>query len=109
MYAEPFDYIDSQMMACSLGDWEIYLRKCSRNLNRGGYLEWNESDIIPTSDDRTLAEGSSMLQSSGMIKEAAEIFGRTFREVVGLADLMIGISFKELYIRRFRWPVNKWP
>lgn len=81
----------------------------SSNLNAGGYLELNEFDIIPRSDDGTLREDSAMLKSSRMIKEAAAIFGRPFRDVVGLADLMRGIGFGDVYIKRFKWPTNAWP
>ncbi|KAK7458313.1 TAM domain methyltransferase [Colletotrichum acutatum] len=108
-YAKPFDYIHSRMMASSIGDWETYIQRCFDNLDAGGYLELNEFDIIPTSDDGTLRKDSAMLKSSQMIREAAAIFGRPFRDVVGLADLMRGIGFRDVYIKRFRWPTNAWP
>lgn len=78
-------------------------------MNAGGYLELIEFDIIPTSDDGTLRKDSAMLKSSHMIKEAAAIFGRPFRDVVGLADLIRGIGFRDVHIKRFRWPTNAWP
>ncbi|EXF84451.1 TAM domain methyltransferase [Colletotrichum fioriniae PJ7] len=108
-YAKPFDYIHSRMMASSIGDWETYIQRSYDNLNAGGYLELIEFDIIPTSDDGTLRKDAAMLKSSHMIKEAAAIFGRPFRDVVGLADIMRGIGFRDVHIKRFRWPTNAWP
>ncbi|KAF6837099.1 TAM domain methyltransferase, partial [Colletotrichum plurivorum] len=108
-YSMPFDYIHSRMMGSSIGDWEEYLQRCFDNLNPGGYLELNEFDLTPRSDDGTVKPTSAMVKSTNMIKEAAGIFGRPFRDVEGLKNLMVAVGFENVHIQRYNWPTNGWP
>lgn len=79
------------------------------HLNPGGYLELNETDQMPVSDDGTLKEDSALVKSIKMLEEAAIIFGRPFTDIPGLKDKMIQIGFEDVHIQRFKWPTNGWP
>ncbi|TIC99305.1 Secondary metabolism regulator LAE1 [Colletotrichum higginsianum] len=108
-YSLPFDYIHSRMMTFSIGNWDAYLQQAFDHLNPGGYLELNETDQMPVSDDGTLKEDSALVKSIKMLEEAAIIFGRPFTDIPGLKDKMIQIGFEDVHIQRFKWPTNGWP
>ncbi|OLN87588.1 Trans-aconitate 2-methyltransferase 10 [Colletotrichum chlorophyti] len=108
-YSRPFDYIHSRMMTSSVGDWNVYVKKCFDNLNPGGYLELNEIDLYPCCDDGSLKEDSPMYKCVRLWGEAAEIFGRPFINIKGLKDVLLDVGFEDVHIQRFKWPNNPWP
>ncbi|TQN66490.1 Secondary metabolism regulator LAE1 [Colletotrichum shisoi] len=108
-YSLPFDYIHSRMMTFSIGDWDAYLQQAFDHLNPGGYLELNEVDNAPRSDDGTLKEDSALVKSTKIVEEAAIILGRPFTNIPGLKDKMIQIGFEDVHIQLFKRPTNGWP
>ncbi|KDN60503.1 hypothetical protein CSUB01_06090 [Colletotrichum sublineola] len=107
-YSRPFDYIHSRMMTSSISNWKAYIKQAYDHLSPGGYLELNEPDLKPLSDDGTLKEDSALMKSIGLIEEAARIFGRPYEDIQGLKDVMIETGFKDVHIQRFKWPTNGW-
>ncbi|KAF6834190.1 hypothetical protein CMUS01_06263 [Colletotrichum musicola] len=108
-YSQPFDYIHSRMMTSSVADWKEYIKKCFDNLNPNGYLELNEIDLWPKSDDGTLKEDSALLKFIRLWSEAAIAFGRPFQDIRLLKDVMVETGFEDVYAQMFKWPVNAWP
>ncbi|KAF6829245.1 methyltransferase domain-containing protein [Colletotrichum musicola] len=106
---QPFDYIHSRIMTGSIRDWRRYLENCFENLSPGGYLELNDVDVVPVSDDGTLTEETSLLQSVRLWCEALENLGSPFEEFSRLKDVLIDIGFEDVHIQRFKWPTNSWP
>ncbi|KAF6812004.1 methyltransferase domain-containing protein [Colletotrichum plurivorum] len=107
--SQPFDYIHSRIMTGSIRDWRGYLENCFQNLSPGGYLELNDVDVVPVSDDGTLTEETSLLQSVRLWCEALENLGSPFEEFSRLKDVLIDIGFEDVHIQRFKWPTNSWP
>ncbi|KAK2730844.1 methyltransferase domain-containing protein [Colletotrichum kahawae] len=108
-YSQPFDYIHSRTMTFSVADWKEYIQKCYDNLSPNGYLELNEVDLWPKSDDETLKDNSAVLKFVRLWAEAAVMFGRPFQDIRVLKDIMIEIGFKDVYAQMFKWPTNSWP
>ncbi|KAF4421996.1 Secondary metabolism regulator LAE1 [Colletotrichum fructicola Nara gc5] len=108
-YSQPFDYIHSRTMTFSVADWKEYTQKCYDNLSPNGYLELNEVDLWPKSDDETLKDDSAVLKFVRLWAEAAVMFGRPFQDIRVLKDIMIEIGFKDVYAQMFKWPTNSWP
>ncbi|KAF9880193.1 hypothetical protein CkaCkLH20_02147 [Colletotrichum karsti] len=108
-YSQPFDYIHSRTMTSSVVDWKEYIQKCYDNLNPNGYLELNEIDLWPKSDDGTLKDDSALSKFVRLWGEAAVIFGRPFQDVRALKDIMIETGFKDVHASQFKWPTNSWP
>ncbi|KAF9871515.1 hypothetical protein CkaCkLH20_10926 [Colletotrichum karsti] len=107
-YSRPFDYIHSRMMTSSINDWKAYLKQCFDNLTPGGYLELNEIDVFPLSDDDTLKPDSALSRCMRMMSDASEILGHPFIDVRGLKDVMVEVGFEDVHIQRFKWPTNQW-
>ncbi|KXH26222.1 methyltransferase domain-containing protein [Colletotrichum simmondsii] len=105
----PFDYIHSRMMTGSIADWKIYLRRCFDNLNPGGYLELNDIDAIPLSDDGTLTEECALKRSFCLWSEGITALGSPFEEFNRLEGVLAEVGFEDVRVERFKWPTNSWP
>ncbi|KAK2048042.1 S-adenosyl-L-methionine-dependent methyltransferase [Colletotrichum somersetense] len=107
-YSRPFNYIHSRMMTSSISNWKAYIKQAYDNLRPGGYLELNEPDASPLSDDGTLKEDSALMKSIRLLEEAARIFGRPFEDIQGLKGIMIETGLEDVQTKRFKWPTNGW-
>ncbi|KAJ0299984.1 hypothetical protein COL516b_008722 [Colletotrichum fioriniae] len=108
-FSRPFDYIHSRVMTSSVKSWEDFIRKCFENLSPGGYLELNEIDPCPLSDDGTLQETSAVIKSVRMLEQAANIFGRPYHTAQALQETLTRVGFEDVTVQRFKWPTNPWP
>ncbi|OHW98213.1 methyltransferase domain-containing protein [Colletotrichum incanum] len=108
-FSQPFDYIHSRMMTGSIGNWEKYIKRCYKNLTPGGYLELNDVDAIPVSDDGTLTEDSSFMKAVRLWSEGLAILGSPFENFSRLEGVMKDVGFEDIHVKRFKWPTNSWP
>ncbi|KAF4773839.1 hypothetical protein HER10_EVM0005210 [Colletotrichum scovillei] len=108
-YSRPFDYIHSRVLDSCINDWKAYFQQSFDHLNPGGYLEIQEIDAEPRSDDGTLKDDSSLMKSLRLLKEAAEFFQRPFQDIKSLADIMAEVGFEDIHLERYKWPSNSWP
>ncbi|KAI8166649.1 Secondary metabolism regulator LAE1 [Colletotrichum sp. SAR 10_70] len=108
-FSQPFDYIHSRVMTSSVGDWPQYLKKCYDNLKPGGYLELQEGDLFPTSDDGTLSKDSPLMKWADLLYDASVKFGKPFVENSTLRDLMVDAGFESVTMSTYKWPSNNWP
>ncbi|EXF84018.1 TAM domain methyltransferase [Colletotrichum fioriniae PJ7] len=108
-YSRPFDYIHSRMMNSSIRDWREYIRNCYDNLNPGGYLELNEIDVKPLSDDGTLKPEHSIFRTVEMLQEASDLFGRPYQDPKALKSVLMETGFTGVTMQHFKWPTNPWP
>ncbi|KAF4782103.1 TAM domain methyltransferase [Colletotrichum scovillei] len=108
-YSQPFEYIHSRFMTAAIDDWDVFIKRCYDNLTPGGYLELQEADVMPKSDDDLLPKDSSIVKYVNMLHEASEITGRKFVEAPPLKNKMIEAGFVDVELRIFKWPHNTWP
>ncbi|KAK1720514.1 methyltransferase domain-containing protein [Colletotrichum lupini] len=108
-FSRPFDYIHSRVMTSSVKSWEDFIRECFEHLSPGGYLELNEIDPCPLSDDGTLQETSAVIKSVRMLEQAANIFGRPYHTAQALQETLTKVGFEDVTVQRFKWPTNPWP
>ncbi|KAK6207612.1 hypothetical protein QIS74_12693 [Colletotrichum tabaci] len=108
-YSKPFDYIHSRMMTSSISDWKKYIQKCFNHLEPNGYLELQEADLFPQSDDGTLKPDAAIIQSCENVQKACTIFGRPFASIPDLATIMTEVGFEDVVLTKNKWPMNSWP
>ncbi|OLN81082.1 Trans-aconitate 2-methyltransferase 12 [Colletotrichum chlorophyti] len=108
-YSQPFDYIHSRMMTGSVNDWKIYLEKCFNHLKPGGYIELQEIDLFPRSDDGTYREDSALAKAVKLVYDASVIFGRPYQEVPSLVNDLKEVGFIDVSLNVDKWPSNPWP
>ncbi|KDN61783.1 hypothetical protein CSUB01_00328 [Colletotrichum sublineola] len=107
-YSQPFDYIHSRFMTACVNDWKVYLQKCYNNLVPGGWVELQEADIMPYSDDGTLMPDSPLIKCSKLLIEASEILGRPYIPIPPLKELLAEIGFVDISLSVYKWPTNAW-
>ncbi|KAF4812940.1 Secondary metabolism regulator LAE1 [Colletotrichum siamense] len=103
-FSHHFDYIHSRTMTGSISDWKRYVRRCYDNLNPGGYLELNDIDAVPVSDDGTLTQDSAILKCADLCLKAMVIFGSPFQEFGRLEGVLKEVGFTEVQVHRGLWP-----
>lgn len=82
---------------------------CVSNLKPGGYIELQEGDLFPLSDDGTLAEDHALYRWCRLLLEASERFGRPYMEVPKLREVLKEVGFADVSMRLEKWPSNSWP
>ncbi|KAF3798890.1 putative methyltransferase tdiE [Colletotrichum gloeosporioides] len=108
-FNEPFDYIHSRMMKGSIRDWKKFIQSCFDNLTPGGYLELNDIDFFPKTDDDTIPKDSKLMRAFSLCFEALEKLGSPFEEVNHFESMLTEIGFEDVNVKRFKWPTNPWP
>ncbi|KAE9581907.1 hypothetical protein CGMCC3_g2111 [Colletotrichum fructicola] len=106
-YSRPFDYIHSRMMTSSVANWKTYIQNCFDNLEPGGYLELQETDLFPGCDDGTLKPDAAMIKSVTYMEEACKILGRPFQDIPALVDVFLVDVRRELKDTTIHawWPI----
>ncbi|KAK2002257.1 methyltransferase domain-containing protein [Colletotrichum falcatum] len=108
-WSRPFDFIHSRVMTASISNWETYLRQCYNNLVPGGWIELQEFDITPQSDDGTLTEDSTLLKWNKLLKSASETLGRSYISPPLLKNILSEIGFVDVSLSAYKCPMNSWP
>ncbi|KAF6815903.1 methyltransferase domain-containing protein [Colletotrichum plurivorum] len=108
-YSQGFEYIHSRFMTSSISDWKKFLQQCYANLEPGGYVELQEGDLFPLSDDGTLTRDHALNKWCRLLLEASEKFGRPYMEVPKLKELMVEVGFTDVSMSLYKWPSNAWP
>ncbi|KAJ0307364.1 hypothetical protein COL516b_003978 [Colletotrichum fioriniae] len=96
-------------MTGSIRNWKQFLQSCFDNLNPGGYLELNDIDAVPVSDDGTLTEDTSLMKSVRLCCEAIAKLGVPYEQFSRFEGVLKEIGFEDVHIQRFKWPTNSWP
>ncbi|KAI8166648.1 Secondary metabolism regulator LAE1 [Colletotrichum sp. SAR 10_70] len=80
-----------------------------QHLEPGGYLELQETSIIPRSDDDTLKPQHAVLKWSNLLLEASLKLGRPYMDVPVLKQYMTEAGFEDVTMHVYKWPSNDWP
>ncbi|KAK6227034.1 methyltransferase domain-containing protein [Colletotrichum tabaci] len=79
------------------------------NLEPGGWVELQEVDLYPTSDDETLKSDSNLLEWYDLFQGASNKFGRSFFRIAPLKNAVIDVGFVDAFLTVTKWPSNAWP
>ncbi|KAF6803745.1 methyltransferase domain-containing protein [Colletotrichum sojae] len=79
------------------------------NLEPGGNLELQEIDLLPRSDDSTLAPSSALMCWADLLVSASVKFNRPYVQIPTLVDLSKQVGFVDVSIKVFKWLSNEWP
>ncbi|KAF5667173.1 mRNA 3 end-processing YTH1 [Fusarium heterosporum] len=108
-YSYLFDYIHSRMMNSSIADWESYATKTFENLEPGGYVEFQEIDVLVKADDHTLEEQNSLSRWGRLLHDASVKLGRAYFDPGNIKEVLGKVGFEDVTEAKFKWPTNSWP
>lgn len=80
-----------------------------RNLQPGGYFEFQDNDFPIRADDDSLSESSSLFRWSTLLIDASASLGRPINVAHKYKDLMQAAGFVDIEERIYKWPQNWWP
>ncbi|OLN88703.1 hypothetical protein CCHL11_01689 [Colletotrichum chlorophyti] len=109
LYSRPFEYIHSRFMTASISNWKEYLVRCFDNLIPGGYLELQDADLFPRSDDGTFPKDCALVKFAQLLHSVSEKMGREYVDVPSLKKVMTDVGFVDVELQMYKWPHNAWP
>ncbi|KAB2575292.1 Methyltransferase type 11 [Lasiodiplodia theobromae] len=108
-YSTPFDFIHSRYLVCSISDWPRLVRQAFSNLKPGGYAEFQDWNIVPTSDDGSATEDNKIIQLQKLVVEATQKIGKEPVPGPKLKNWMEEAGYVNVTERVFKMPLGMWP
>ncbi|GME62431.1 Methyltransferase type 11 [Neofusicoccum parvum] len=108
-YSAPFDLIHSRYMVCSISDWPKLVRQAFKFTKPGGYAEFQDWNIVPTSDDGTATEDNKIIQLQKLVVEATRKIGKEPIPGPQLKGWMEEAGYVDVTERIFKMPLGTWP
>ncbi|OLN92049.1 hypothetical protein CCHL11_01589 [Colletotrichum chlorophyti] len=107
-WSEPFDFIFARNIVGGLSDYPRFIASAFKNLEPGGYFEFNDNHFPVVCDDGTMTEDSQILKWSRLLVEATDKIGQSF-SFHSLKSKLEAAGFVDVEEKRERWPVSPWP
>lgn len=104
-----FDYIHTRHTIQSFRDWPTLFSRAYHHLKPGGWMECQELDHFPRSEDGSLAPDNPMVTYWKLIADGLAAHGVRSRLAPHLALLMRTAGFVNVTERVFFTPIGPWP
>jgi len=108
-FGEKFDYIHGRNLVGAIQDWPKLFKQCYENLAPGGYLEFQESDIVGVFSEDKSFSGTHFEQYQEKMKEASTKIDRRLDVAPKIAELMRDAGFADVVETKIKWPFGVWP
>ncbi|KAI9802514.1 MAG: hypothetical protein M1833_001586 [Piccolia ochrophora] len=108
-HTAPFDYIHCRYMATSIADWPSLVKRCHENLKPGGWIEFQDYDLLYRSDDESLAPDSPLLKWDKLCLQGCEKHGRDPCPGPKIEGWVQDAGFTDITHRVIKIPVGRWP
>ena len=106
-YGKAFDYIHSRHSIQAFRDRPKLLKNALANLKPGGWIECQEFDLAPKSDDGSISRGNSMAKYWEWVAEGLAKHGVT-STAPQLKEMMEEAGFVNVEQRVFKTPIGTW-
>jgi ubiquinone/menaquinone biosynthesis C-methylase UbiE len=103
-----FDYIHSRAITIGVRDWENLVDEVWRNLEPGGWVEFQEYHLPWTSDDGSVAKCPKFEQWNQEIFRAAKKAGTTPDAILQVPDILEKRGFIKAKTASTKWPIGPW-
>ena len=107
--AESFDYVHTRHTIQAFRDWPTLFSRAYHHLKPGGWIECQELDHFPQSEDGTLTPDNPMIEYWNHISNGLRMRGVDFRQAPQLAAKMRAAGFVNVTERVFFTPIGPWP
>lgn len=104
-----FDYIHGRTLSGSVSDWAKLIKTAYDNLAPGGWLEFQETDLLhPRSDDGTYDPSGPYGRYNSLLRTASSLSPRPFLSADKLKPLLLEAGFECVNQSVFKAPVGPW-
>jgi len=107
-FAKNYDFIHSRFIVMGVRDWPRYFRQSFDHLRPSGYIEVQEGNLLIDCDDGSWGEGKFVRNLFDDCAVAATKMGLPVRGVAGLGAELEKVGFRDVQLRRYRWPIGTW-
>jgi trans-aconitate methyltransferase len=95
-YPQKFDFIHSRELEGAIRDHDRFFTQCFENLEPGGYLEMQASEVNTYSDDGSHLKAKSLVQFLELLHKAAKEFNKGMDTVSTWKEKMEKAGFKNV-------------
>ena len=93
---ESFDLVHWRVLAGSIRDWPALYREAYKHVKPGGWIEAQEHEVEPCSDDNTVEQAGELVKWFNMVKEASIKFGKCTDVAKEQKQYMIDAGFVDV-------------
>ncbi|KAL1975775.1 hypothetical protein VTN31DRAFT_4167 [Thermomyces dupontii] len=104
----PFDYIHARFLALSIRNYEELIKQCYRSVKPGGWVEFQDWDPNPFSDDDSL-KGTCLEKYYREVYGAFEMAGYEVCPGPKLEEWFKRAGFVDIQVKKFLVPYGVWP
>ncbi|KAF6821434.1 methyltransferase domain-containing protein [Colletotrichum musicola] len=104
-----YDFIFCRYMAGSIADWPKLMNNVYENTNPGGWVEFQDYNLLWESTDGSLTDDHHSLRWSKLLNEACEKFGKEPCPGPKLEGWVKDAGFVNVTHQKFKIPVGPWP
>ncbi|KAK2030142.1 TAM domain methyltransferase [Colletotrichum zoysiae] len=108
LHNKKFDYIFVRYMLVAIKDWPKLMNNIYKNLNPGGWVEFQDMNGEYYSDDGTYNEEHIVRQWNKQFVETCEAIGRTACPGPRLEGWVKDAGFQNVTHQRFKVPIGPW-
>ncbi|KAF6836442.1 methyltransferase domain-containing protein [Colletotrichum plurivorum] len=106
---QKYDFIFSRFMAGAIADWPKLVKNTFENTNSGGWVEFQDWDLLYRSDDGSLTEDHYSMKMDRLFMECSRKLGRDPAPGPQLPQWMHDAGFINIHHKKIRVPLGTWP
>ncbi|BCS27064.1 class I SAM-dependent methyltransferase [Aspergillus puulaauensis] len=105
----PFDFIHSRYMCGSIVDWPRLAQQAYDQLKPGGWVEFQEYNLVNYSEDGSIKEGNNVQRLHELLREACDKINRPITIGADLERIVKETGFVNGKHQVFQVPLGTWP
>lgn len=108
VYSAPFDLIHLRAMAPAVKDWPKLLASALHWLTPNGYIEIQELDFVPKTDDNSIPPDWAYLKYTSAVRDGLKEFGSDFHIGAKVPEKLRAAGFKNITTHEIKVPIGPW-
>lgn len=108
-FREQFDFIHCRYLATAIQDWPKLAKQAFENIVPGGFVEFQDFDLLYYSEDDSLKEDHSVYKWITELLDAARSFHRDPCPGTSLERIVEEAGFENVDVQKYRLPIGPWP
>ncbi|KAF4312311.1 putative methyltransferase domain-containing protein [Botryosphaeria dothidea] len=108
IYSTPFDLIHLRAMAPAIRNWPRVLGSAYEWLKPGAYIELQELDFFPRSDDGSMPPDWALKQYTNAVREGLKNFGIEYNVAHNVAQKLRDAGFVNVVEQTIKVPLGAW-
>lgn len=108
-FGAPFDFVFSRTLPCAVGDWPGLVSQAYRNVKPGGWVEFQDVDMVFYAEDGSYSPSSDTALWVHLLVGAARTAGKEPCPGPRLEQWVRDAGFANVVHQKFKLPLGPWP